>query len=60
MKGKNTLKLNQETMCAALQVWIKETFAGPNVPMVTHVKTGNSSYGPSDFEVEVESEPTTL
>ena len=59
MKGKNTLKLNQETMCAALQVWVKETFAGPHVPRVTQVKinqsTSSSYGGGSDFEVEVES-----
>lgn len=61
MKGKNILKLNQETMCAAMQVWIKETFSGPTVPNVTLVRapTNTSTYGGSaEFEVEVESPET--
>lgn len=54
MKGINTLKLNQQTMCEALQVWLDQTLAKPGAK-VTEVKgSSTQSYGSgSDFEVIV-------
>jgi hypothetical protein len=57
MKGTNKLNLNQETMCAALQVWIDQTFASANKPKVTKVEqsSNSSAYNsPCEFTVQVE------
>lgn len=58
MKGKNVLKLNQQTMCEALQVWANKEFSASNVPTVTNVahkgSSGTYGAGGDEFEVTVE------
>lgn len=58
MKGTNTLKLNQDTMREAMQVWIDATFASADKPKVTNVKAADSTaYGQAnEFEVMVSAE----
>lgn len=58
MKGKNTITLNQHTMCEALQVWLDKTLAQPNAAKVTAVKSNSksSNYGGDEFEVEITSD----
>jgi hypothetical protein len=64
VKGSNRLNLNQETMCAALQVWIDQTFAAVPKPKVTKVEQASNSttYGrENEFTVTVESvEPNVV
>lgn len=53
MKGVNTIKLNQATMCEALQVWLDQTLAKPGIK-VTEVKATSTHYGGGEeFDVTV-------
>lgn len=58
MIGSNTLKLNQETICAAVQCYLATQYAAGKVPVVKSVKLESSnSRGydtDSSFVVEVE------
>lgn len=61
MKGTNTLKLNQETMCEALQVWLDKTMLDSGklrVSKVTGTDNNRTYGGGSDFEVEVQTKET--
>lgn len=43
MKGTNTLNLNQETMCEALQLWANAKFKdGPKVTKVEAAESSNT------------------
>lgn len=57
MKGVNTLKLNQQTMCEALQVWLDKALAPGHGQKVTRVnsdgsRTGSYGGGGDEFEVQ--------
>jgi len=57
MKGSNKLNLNQETMCAAVQVWIDQTFAAAKKPKVAKIEqaSNSTSYNsPNEFVVTLE------
>ena len=56
MKGSNTLKLNHQTMCEAMQVWLDKTLADSSRTKVSEVKGSPTNYGGSDFEVTVVTE----
>lgn len=58
MKGNNKLSINHDTMCAALQVWVDQTFASAIKPKVTKVeesKNSGSYSAATEFTVTVES-----
>lgn len=61
MKGKNTLKLNQQTMFEAAQMWVDAEFTFEPKPRVTAVRHMQpSGYGdkalPAYYEIDVDSE----
>jgi hypothetical protein len=59
MKGLNVLELNQETMCAAVQVWLDQTFAAGHGCSVTKVESESSrSYGSVEFKVTINKQET--
>ena len=48
MIGSNEIRLNQQTMIEAVQMYLDSQFAAGKAPMVQSVeKTGNSAYGDS-------------
>lgn len=61
MKGVNSIKLNQETMCQAVQVWLDKTLASGHGQKVTQVKvadTARNAYATTDeFDVQVTAQP---
>lgn len=54
MKGVNTLKLNQQTMCEALQVWLDQTLAKPDAKVTDVKQTSSQGYSSgTDFDVTI-------
>lgn len=52
MKGKNTIQINEATMCEAIQYWLeREMKTAPEVLSVSAVPTGYNAC--TTFEIEV-------